>query len=322
MKPSIFFKLFLTSLSAFFFTQCGDNIKYFDMTGTSGDGVYFPEGSEYIELSENANSFTVPLHRTETHGDLSVKINVNEDKNNVPGVFTVDDEVHFIDGQDITYIKVGYDISKLEYEVTQKLSLELSPETAWNYGTMQMQLSLVRPAQWIELGVGYFCDYYWAYYGYFKKGFTSLSDYYYDYVTFWQRTDNPNYYRVENPYQGYLISPYFQFQVLQKGEIFLDQTVTMDNLVAWTEAPYVFNCYGETWFWFPGYLTDVYDEEKYWVNNCVESYFDNGLPEMIKLSPLFWQGDPENETTVGWDFSGWDEEFVNYYCSLYFPVPN
>lgn len=322
MKTSILFKLFLASLSALFFTQCGDHIKYFDMTGTPGDGVYFPEGSQYIELSENANSFTIPLHRTETQGDLSVKINVNEDKNVTSGAFTVDDEVTFAPGEDTSYVTINYDISKLEYETTQKITLEIDPQVAWNYGTIQTQLSMVRPADWIELGTGYYTDYYWFYYGYSRKGRGTLSDYYYVYVTVWQRSDNPNFYRIDNPYVGYETSPYFQFQLLQKGETFLDQTVTKDNLVAWTEAPYVFNCYGDTWMWFPGYMTDVYDEEQYWVNNYVETYQDNGWPEVIRIAPLYWSGDPQDESTIGWDFSGWDEEFVDYYCSIYFPVPD
>ena len=322
MRTNILIKLFFASLAVIGLSQCGDNIQYYDMTGEKGDGVYFPQGSSYITLVDGENSFTVPVCRTETSGNLKFNLNVLEDKNNTSGAFTVDNEVIFADGEDTAYVTVGYDISKLEYENTQKITLEIAPEVAWNYGAIQTQLSMVRPADWIELGTGYFTDYYWFYYGYSKKGRAPLNEYYYVYVTVSQRTDNPNFYRVENPYAGYETSPYFQFQVLQKGETFLDQTITKDDLVAWTEAPYVFNCYGDTWMWFPGYMTDVYDEEQYWVNNYVESYFDNGWPQVIRIAPLFWSGDPQDESSIGWDFSGWDEEFVDYYCSIYFPTPD
>lgn len=322
MRHYIFYKIILATIPILGFTECGDNIQYYDMTGQRGEGVYFPENSAYINLSENEDSFSVAICRTETSGPLTVTINVNEDKNNVSGAFSVDKEVTFASGEETAYVKVDYDIYKLEYETIQKISLEIDTDVAWNYGTLQTQLNIVRPADWIELGTGYYTDYYWFYYGYAKKGFTSLNDYYFDYVTVWQRSDNPNFFRIENPYQGYLTSPYFQFQILQKGETFLNQTITRENIVAWTEAPYVFNCYGDTWLWFPGYLTEVYDEEQYWVYNFVETYQENGWPEVIRIAPLFWSGDPQDESTIGWDFSGWDEEYVDYYCSIYFPVPD
>ena len=322
MRNNIFVRILLATLLTGGLAGCGDNIQYFDMTGEKGDGVYFPQSGLYINLVENESSFTVPICRTETSGPLSLTIMVNEDKNITPGAFTVNDEVSFAPGEDTSYVTVNYDISKLEYETIQRLALEVDPEVAWNYGTIQTQLSMVRAAEWKELGTGYYTDYYWFYYGYSKKGRGSLSDYYYVYVTVWQRSDNPNFYRIENPYAGYETSPYFQFQVLQKGETFLDQTITRDDIVAWTEAPYVFNCYGDTWMWFPGYLTDVYDEEQYWTYNFVETYQDNGWPEIIRIAPLFWSGDPQDESTIGWDFSGWDEEFANYYCSIYFPTPD
>ena len=354
MNRKFIYTLFLLNVVSALLWSCDKeqkiNLDDFIGSGTESSGVYFPESFIQKALEKDATSFTVKIART--NGDEAQIVALRKLSGNeiLEGIFTVPESVEFKAGETITEFDVLIDQDDAPKETFLNLEIGIDQDVLWNYGNVTVTLSLSFPADWKNLGTGYYNDnviFDWE-----------LDDP--DYlmpVTVWQRDDAPTYFRISDPYAMIkgddLATEEFGFSIMQVGDViegpyyqsgpwsyqWPDVNITMPNLILTTQVM----TYYDTYFEEPGYVQlpvqqfitgecwETFGQESSWVNNLVQSYQDNGLPAIIKLSPVIYY-DPDEVTELGYfwyNYTGFDVIDTDYdesypsdgdkIITLYFP---
>ena len=154
--------------------------------------------------------------------------------------------------------------------------------------------------EWKSLGKGKFCDAFLGDEGEYMN------------VEIQQRTSQPNFFRLVEPYAGILgdiaVDEYLEFAILPAGSKFADYTLDAEYVV--------FNDYNMGQ-WNSNYAEDIYAMHPYrfgrtpdkWTYNVVLDYQENGLPGEVSLAPIYYLLEQEG---------GWDRSEANT-ISILFP---
>lgn len=304
-----------------------------DYIGTESEGVYFPESYIQKALAKDDDKFIVEIARTIGSEAQTVALNVLTGKEMLEGIFTVPQSVEFKAGEKTAEFEVLINQDGAPKETYLSLEIGIGQDDLWNYGNVTVTLSLSFPADWRNLGIGYYNDsvvYSWE---------LGDSEYMMP-ITVWQREDEPTFFRISDPYSlikgDDLSEEDFGFNIMQVGDIiegpyyqsgpwsyqWPDVNITIPNLILTTQVmTYYDNYYSE-----PGYIQlpvqqfltgecwETFGQESSWVNNYVQSYQDNGLPAIIKLSPIIYF-DPEEVTELGYfwyNYTGFEVVDTDY----------
>ena len=270
------------------FISCDDSkqIEYVPATPVPGDEVaYFDENvPTAYDLLEDDNTIEIPVHRNFTEGEYVVKVTVTpEEAYDGPMAYTFPEEIVFADGEDTATYTVTYDYSLAEKGETQVYYITMDDKDSTPYRLNYISLSLTKPA-WTILGNALFTDY----------GVGVQVE-----VALGQSDNNPNMFRLENPYYDLIgnTTNYLVFQLLTQGEEYTvdyfgeEVPVTSDgeNNVGFQTCYATVDSGIDFYIVMPqvlealGYLSGMTGQYSY-----VLDYQENGLPNEIHLSPIYW----------------------------------
>lgn len=288
MKFNKYLSLAIVSvMGAGFATSCDDAKDNDSVQEYEGaPGVYFsPKANSYLELSEDASTITYPVYRDEPGEELTVTVYsapVQAYEND--DIYTFPSSVTFAKGATVADFVIGYDISKAPKALEQQYELTLDAEPN-PFASNTIVITLVNPATWVLLeGKAQYYDYFLP-----SQFDANVGPYSLD---MWRQVENPNVYRLANPYAAVNESEeplYMTLQVLSEGDIIFGQATPEDGIVYFSETYVGFDeQYGDDmYFVFPGTFSNTNDPS-YWVYNRVWEYQDNGMPGDVTLAGWYY----------------------------------
>lgn len=290
------------------FSACGDDVEYSPADKLSNAQVYFPAtNGATVALNKDKTSFEVALMRIKTDEAITVPVTATGGD----GHFTFPTSASFAQGADKTVLSIGYDPKVLEYDAYSEIKLVIGDENVITpYGMSQYVFKAGIPAPWTSLGKATFSD-------------TFLFENKYNVEL--QRNDlNPNLYRLVDPYseglekEGYNTkgeqSPYLEFTLLKPGNKVNDVTITMEDLVYFSDyCTGFFNTAQD-------YNTNVdahhpsffakYQKESDWTFSKVLQYQADGItPAGVQLAPFYYMD----------KIGGWDNSQADGMVTIIFP---
>jgi len=302
-------KLFLglIGLSAMMLASCSDKDDY-QWATASGEQVYFSNTlPTKMDLSRDANTFTIPVSRVNTSGATTASISLETDTKNT---FSVPASVSFDAGSATADLTITYEPDSLAYDAYKDLKLTITDTDKTNaYGYSTYTVSVGIPSPYVSIGKGTITDNFW-----FEASAT---------VTIMQNTQNPNEFRIMAPFEGLAKAadanldgnqdPYIQLTVLQPGDNFYNVDITQENLVGYTDicTGYFHSSYeADIYMLYPGRFTSMQSEDAF-AHNVVVEWQENGLPGRIQLAPYFYMfgvggwNNSANDDVVVIDFPGY-----------------
>lgn len=301
------FNIMLMLAVAAVFHACGDDVEYTPAEALSNAQVYFPStNSATIDVSKSKTSFDVAIMRIKTDEAQTVNITATGGE----GIYTIPSTASFAEGENSTFITIGYNPEDVEYDTYSEITLKLSDETITTpYGMSEYTFSVGIPAPWVSLGECTFYD-----------NFLFVNSYK---VELQQNELTPNQFRLVDPYseglkkEGYTTngdqSEYVEFTILSPGDKINDVTITMDGLVYF--PAYCTGFYNTS----NGYNTNVdahhpsdftnFQDESYWTFSKVVKYQENNLPAIVQLAPYYYMN----------GLGGWDNTTYNDVVKIVFP---
>ncbi len=285
-------KLALFLLAAVAFTACEDEADYTEAAVESGAQVYFSSSNAaVIPLTRNAESFDIAISRVVTDQEITVPITVTTtDK---VSAYSFPSSVTFAAGESVATYTVRYDESKLDWNYADTTTLSIDPSVTTTYGIANYTFTSSIALTWTSLGIGFFNDDYYFGTGDFK-------------VEIFQQDQDPNVYRMKNPYVTYLLSEnytpsegaseYFQFEILKKGDVIFGETIPEDGYVYYDDGGvegYINTGYtnsnydADVLVLFPALLSSTASVDS-WANNIVKVYCEDGTPGVIKINPRYY----------------------------------
>lgn len=301
-------KLFLglLGLTAMVMSSCSDNDDY-QWATASGEQVYFSnELPSSYEISFDASSFTIPVSRVNTSSSITVPVSIESDDN----FFSAPSSITFGAGEATTNLTISYDPDSLVYDAYKNAKLTLGKEYTTPYGndTYSFKAGIASPYK--SIGKGTFTDNFW---------FEASAS-----VTIMQNTENPNEFRIMDPFSGLADAaevdldgnqePYIQLTLLQKGQTYRGVEITQDGLVGYgmLNTGYFHSTYeADVLMIYPGMFTSLQNEDVYAYNYVVE-WQENGLPGRIQLAPYYYM----------MDIGGWNNTQANDIVIIDFPGYN
>ena len=182
--------LYIVAAVAFFATGCIEQIEHTPAPKVDGQQVYFDVNQNTVfAYSEETPSIEIPLYRLVTEDAFTVNYRFNGDGFNEPAAPS------FEAGQNETKFVVTYDPAGFEPGETKTFSIVLTSDTTpYGDGASELAFSVTRPEPWTELGIGTYRDdvLVSSLFG-GPSGFTWPA-------VFLQNDNNPNLYRVVEPY--------------------------------------------------------------------------------------------------------------------------
>lgn len=273
-----------------FMTSCNNEpLTYESGNGGSGSGIFFAENTDtQVTLDADGGSFTVYVNRGVKGEELTVPVTVDFPENtkvDLSSTFSYPSSVTFkADETSVPFVieYVPFDESEMDYDTYESLLLSIPSEYHSSYGTglTDVEISCVYPSPWRSLGKGTFTDEGW----WISDDDDTIE------VEFFQNELDENLFRVTNPYVAFTgENTYFQFRVLQKDEVYMDQVVPETGLVAYPDfkIDYYPDEDADVYLVFPGRFPNFADPSN-WVYNYVVDFQDNGLPGEIKISPYYY----------------------------------
>lgn len=200
--------------------SCGDDDNW--APGAAEDAnattVYFPQTKISQELDPaDPTTMTVEVARV---GSTANALDVTFDEvKNTDGVYTVS-PAHFNAGEDKTTITLTFDKAEVGKEYNVEVNVPKDLRGKWYTeidGGMSLNVSNTR-VKWNNIGEGQWLDGFWY-------GFWTPADVY-------QRDDDPNTFRIENPYTDELVNAYGQTTASYTK--YLVFTVSKNGYVTWT----------------------------------------------------------------------------------------
>ena len=162
----------------------------YEPAAASGSQVYFSnETPATVNITKDATSFSIPVLRVNTAGDLSVAITATDES----GIFTIPSSVSFKDGESEAALTIGYDPTKLEYDDYKTIAISINDEqlkTLYGMSTITFNVGIKSP--WVSLGKGAITDDIVA-------SIFSVPNYTWA-VEIEENAIQPGFYRVLNPY--------------------------------------------------------------------------------------------------------------------------
>ena len=277
-------KLFLglLGLTAMVMSSCSDKDDY-QWATASGEQVYFSKDLPATqEISFDASSFTIPVSRVNTSSSITVPISIESDDN----FFSAPSSISFAAGEATTNLTISYDPDSLEYDVYKNAKVTIGKEYSTPYGNETYSFKGGIASPYVSIGKGTFTDNFW-----FEASAT---------VTIMRNTQNPNEFRIMDPFPGLAKAagasldgnqdPYIQLTLLQPGETYRGVDITKSDLVGYglINTGYYHSTYdADVLMVYPGMFTSLRDEAVYAFNKVVE-WQENGLPGRIQLAPYYY----------------------------------
>ncbi len=297
-------KIFGTALLAFAAAalySCNDEIAYTPGEVVDGPQVYFsPESPSTVDLSTTESSFDVTVLRATSDDAVSVNLNVTDGSN---GLFDIPTVVSFAAGQTSATLTIGYEYNEddFPYDTYYDVTISIPDDCSTPYGLGSYSFTAGVPGPWTSIGT---CTYADAFF--FDDAYSA---------EIFQNGVNPNQFRIEYPYADGLVKEgyvddgdqwggdqYLTFTIMSPGNVLNSTTITMDDLVFWDAFDTGWNN--------PSYDANVklyhpaafsgYQDESYWVNSCVLSYQESGLPAQVQLAPFYYM-----DGVGGWNYSSY-----------------
>lgn len=290
MKKNIY-SLFLVVIALAGFTACSDSdndYKWADVPGNAQ--VYFSKDlPSQQNISNKANSFTIPVNRVKTDDAITVGISLTSDDN----FLSAPSSVAFAAGQSSANITISYDPESLVYDQFKSATLTISDESYTSpYGATSYTFKAGVLSPYASIGSGSLVeDYLWGY---------SCS------VNIMQNQENPNVFRVYGasaPVNGGSASDYLEITVCKPGDTFRGVTVTQNDLVYFADynTGYHHSTYdADVMLYHPSKFT-ASNPEEFWLHNVVLAYQENGMPGQIQLAPRYYM-----DGVGGWNASQTD----------------
>ena len=144
------FNIMLMLAVASVFHACGDDVEYTPAEALSNAQVYFPStNSATIDVSKSKTSFDVAIMRIKTDEAQTVNITATGGE----GIYTIPSTASFAEGENSTFITIGYNPEDVEYDTYSEITLKLSDETITTpYGMSEYTFSVGIPAPWVSRG--------------------------------------------------------------------------------------------------------------------------------------------------------------------------
>ena len=284
MKKNIY-SLFLAVIALAGFTACSDSDNDYQWASVpAGDQVYFSKDLPAKQnISNKANSFTIPVNRVKTADAITVGISLTSDDN----FFTAPSSVTFNAGEATANLTISYDGEALAYDDYKSVTLSISDNNYTTpYGASTYTFNAGAPSPFKTLGTGHYED----------NWFSDSSN---GPVTIAQNTENTNVFRVYGISDFYAneggaerASEYMEITVCKPGDVFRDVTVTQNDLVYFSDFNTGYyntsNDYNkDIMIYHPSKFTNTNPEE-YWLHNRVLAYQEDGTPGQIQLAPRFY----------------------------------
>lgn len=266
-------------LGGFWLTSCdsskdNDFVDYYP--GADAGGVYIPgDAQTSVAVTDGETNYSVLIYRGASDTQLTVPVTVTPvDEEVIASAFNFANSVTFEVGSLTAPLNFTCDPTMLPIEVEQQFIVEIDPKYATVYGPESAVISIQREGPWSYIGAGYYSDY-----AYMISEYNTTSQ-----VDFYQSDNNPNRFRITNPYKFATSdrNAYFEFEVMKPGDTILGQKINSE-VVYYPD----FDIESGVYLTFPG--TDpTYLNPSYWTGNIVYQYQENGLPAIVVISPIFW----------------------------------
>lgn len=281
-------------LIAFATTSCSSSDDYEMAEKLSGAQVYFPNTLvSKVNLSAAENSYSIPLYRVKTDGELTVPLAVDYTGEGL----TFPASVTFADGKNEADIVVSYDVETLGFDNFQKATIAIdNKDYTTIYGATVYEGSFGVPAPWTSLGKAVIYEGFWE-----EMTYTAEIQ---------QNDIDPQTFRIINPFPADVYaqgSDMLEFRIYHAGETLQGEVLTQD-IVYWD-----YHCAGMvyhssyddivTLVW-PGTFTK-YPTQDAWVHNTVLAYQENGLPATVQFAPFYYMF-----SVGGWDYTQNDGMFT------------
>ena len=290
--------LLLTAMLGF--TACSDSDNYEPGT-VSGQQVFFSnELTQLINVSKDANQFTIPLNRYVTDGALQVNLSNND----TTGIYNIPSSVSFEGGKAQTDIVVTYDPEKLVYDDFKTITITLPNDenTKTPYGLQSYTFTVGMPSPFESLGKGKYNDTFIMEEGPYT-------------VEIMQNTQQTNVFRIMKPYDQAILnekwetqgtqSPYIQITILKPGDKVNETTITEEGLVIFSDTNSGYyntsNGYNQDIMLYHPSGFSKYQLESDWAHSRVLEWQENGLPGLIQLAPFYYM-----DGLGGWNYSAND----------------
>lgn len=271
-------------VSVGFLTACDNEpLTYENGNGATGSDVYFSSNAQTeYELNAGGGSFTVTVNRGPAGPALTLPITIKALQEGDEAIISYPSNITFEEGSVTADISIEYaamsETSKDYLEVFGYL-ISIPEEYQSPFGSSDLEINVYYPQPWSYLGTGTFTDEAW----WISEDSETIK------VEFYRNDLDPNLYRINNPYWAWTgdKDSYFEFRVLQEGQTYLGQTVTLPNIVAYADfkIDYDPEYEDDVYLVFPGRFSMPVDD---WSFNHVISYQDNGVPAQIKISPMYY----------------------------------
>ena len=292
--------MLLLSVLALTLGSCTEEYEY---SGAKAEGqqVYFSsELPSTQNLSSTESGFEVKLNRIKTDEALTINLTLSDES----GIYSIPSSVSFAEGESETTFTVGYDPTKLEYDVFNSVTIAIADaDYTTPYGMSSYSFSAGMPSPYVSLGVGQYAD-------------NAMASGYAD-VEIMRNANNPNEIRIMHPYDDIsaflgsedggsyptfseTLPEYLQLYILQPGDVNpgTGQTVETSDFVYFDEASTGVDLFGlgaPTYIWHPSLLQGGT------LTNCrVLAWQEDGTPGQIQLAPFYI----EPNSMRGQDMSG------------------
>ena len=296
----------LLGLSAMVMSSCSDKDDY-QWATASGEQVYFSnELPATQEISFDASSFTIPVSRVNTSSSITVPITIESDDN----FFSAPASVSFAAGEATANFTISYDPDSLVYDDYKNVKLTIGKEYSTPYGNDTYTFKGGVASPYVSIGKGKMTDNFW---------FEATAS-----VTIMQNTQNPNEFRIMNPFPALAKAAdasldgnqdeYIQLTILKPGDTFYDVAITQENLVGYTDinTGYFHSDYeADIYMLYPGRMTK-YAAEEFFLHNFVVEWQENGLPGRVQMAPFFYM----------FGVGGWDNTQADDVVVIDFPGYN
>lgn len=293
MKKNLFY--ILAALLAFVAVACEQEYPPYEAAQVEeGAQFYFQATTPTLyTITATTTSFEIPIYRATKDEAAEAIVTVTDTSKTVFAEGVKDVKVAFAAGKQEAAVSLPIDYSKYAFKDLYGLTLKIKEQTTI-YAPSELKIEIYLPEPWKSLGKT--ATYIDTYFGW-EKPLTGIE--------IMQNELEPKRFRIMNPYKGapqcttngYITlggdpAPYFDFVLLQKGDVLAGVTITQDDLVYFDYdlIPYTYDDgsnKGQLEIDHPAAFSSLRSEDK-WLHNKVLSYQENGLPAQIQWAPYYY----------------------------------
>lgn len=305
MKPlnKNYLYLILLGVCGAFCSCSNDPVDYqaaLSPLSVGGPGLTFGvENTKSVKIAPTDPTVaTISVYREQTEAAASYPVKVLANDGNV---FTVPQTVSFEAGAKKAEITIKFDEAELDKSYTLKLGFDEADMDVFSAYTNYFYTCFrIRPITWSTIGDGQWLD---GWYGFWSK------------VTIQQRDDEPNIYRIKNPYTNELVNSYEYYPVGTYTE-YLEFMLDENGRVSWETPIYINSLYEgvDIKGYYPSKLNSKY--AKYDDYSVVEKDDSGDNIRYLSITPYWYMDETNGGWGIGYDYEG---EYYYYTCYLAFP---